>query len=67
MPSGGGMPTDGGSRRPAAASRPHGGLPRATTDDLKPGTALTKASLMLTPDGPVWVELKLVRPVTPAA
>ena len=60
MPSGGGMPTDGGL--PTS-----GGLPRATTDDLKPGTALTKAALKLTPDGPVWVELKLVRPVTPAA
>jgi len=66
MPSGGGMPTDGGL--PTGGGLPTtGGLPRATTDDLKPGTALTRASLALTADGPVWVELKLVRPVTPAS
>ncbi len=59
MPSGGGLPTGGGMPT-------FGGLPRATTDDLKPGTALTKASLKLTPDGPVWAQLTLVRPVTPA-
>jgi len=64
VPTGSGMPTDGGM--PTGGGLPtFGGLPRATTDDLKAGTALTKASLKLTPDGPVWVELKLVRPVTP--
>jgi len=66
LPTGGGMPTDGGL--PTGGGMPtSGGLPRATTADLKPGTALTKASLKLTADGPVWIELKLVRPVTPAS
>lgn len=63
LPTGGGMPTDGGM--PTGGGMPTYG--RATTADLKPGTALTKASLKLTADGPVWVELKLVRPVTPAS
>ena len=64
MPTGGGLPTGGGM--PTGGGLPKGPLPKATAADLKPGTALTKATLKLTPDGPVWVELKLVRPVTPA-
>lgn len=61
MPTAGGVPTAGGLP-------PYGHHPRATAADLKPGAVLRNAKLVLTPDGPVWQELVLVRPaVTPAA
>ncbi len=61
LPTAGGMPTAGGLA-------PSHRLPRATAADLKPGALLREAKLKLTPDGPVWKELVLVRPaVTPAA
>lgn len=53
LPTGGGMPTGGGlpPRRP-----------RPTLADLVPGAVVREAQLKLTPAGPVWVEVKLVRP-----
>lgn len=61
LPTAGGMPTAGGLP-------PFKRFPRATVADLKPGALLREAKLKLTPDGPVWKELVLVRPaVTPAA
>jgi hypothetical protein len=61
MPTAGGMPTGGGL--PPLTS-----MPRPTLADLQPGAVLRKAQLKLTPRGPVWTELKLVRPaVTPAS
>ncbi len=58
---GGGMPTGGGLP-------PMTYMPRPTLADLKPGAVLREAHLKLTPKGPVWTELKLVRPaVTPAS
>lgn len=70
---GGGMPTAGGM--PTVGGMPTGGglpprkyMPRPTLADLKPGAVLREAELKLTPKGPVWTELKLVRPaVTPAS
>ena len=60
----GGMPTDGGM--PTS-----GGLPGApapcTIADLKPGALVHEAELKVTPDGPVWDEITLVRPAVPAA
>lgn len=60
LPTGGGMPT-GGGLPPFKYGRP-------TLADLKPGTVLREAQLKLTQKGPIWTELKLVRPaVTPAS
>jgi hypothetical protein len=73
MPTEGGMPTQGGM--PTEGGMPtQGGMPpswrpsRATTADLKPGTVVRAADLVLTPNGPVWSDIVLVPAVqTPPA